>query len=41
MRMLTPGNISDIAAAPMLLERASGMRYLLGDKGYGADQRFV
>lgn len=36
--MLTPGNVSDITAAPALLERASGMRYLLGDKGYDADR---
>lgn len=36
--MLTPGNVSDITAAPVLLERANGMRYLLGDKGYDADQ---
>jgi len=35
--MLTPGNISDIKAAPALLERAGRMRYLLGDKGYDAD----
>jgi len=36
--MLTPGNVSYVAAAPALLERASGMRYLLGDKGYDADR---
>jgi transposase len=36
--MLTAGNVSDVAAAPALLERASGMRYLLGDKGYDADR---
>ena len=36
--MLTPGNVSDITAAPALLERASGMRSLLSDKGYGADR---
>lgn len=35
--MLTPGNVSDIKAAPTLLERAGRMRYLLGDKGYDAD----
>jgi transposase len=35
--MLTPGNISDVKAAPALLERAGPMRYLLGDKGYDAD----
>lgn len=34
--MLTPGNVSDVAAAPALLERASGLRYLLGYKGYDA-----
>jgi len=31
--MLTPGNVRDVGAAPALLERASGLRYLLGDKG--------
>ncbi len=36
--MLTPGNVSDIEAAPALLERAGRMRYLLGDKGYDADR---
>ncbi len=35
--MLTPGNVSDIKAAPALLEHAGRMRYLLGDKGYDAD----
>ena len=30
--MLTPGNVSDIKAAPALIERAGRMRYLLGDK---------
>lgn len=35
--MLTPGNVSDIKAAPALLERAGRIRYLLGDKGYDAD----
>lgn len=35
--MLTPGNVSDVKAAPALLERAGQMRYLLGDKGYDAD----
>ena len=35
--MLTPGNVSDMKAAPALLERAVRMRYLLGDKGYDAD----
>jgi len=36
--MLTAGNVSDVKAAPALLERAGRMRYLLGDKGYGADR---
>ena len=36
--MLTPGNVSDIKAAPAVLERAGRMRYLLGDKGYDADR---
>lgn len=36
--MLTPGNVSDIKAAPALPERAGHMRYLLGDKGYDADR---
>jgi len=36
--MLTAGNVSDIRAAPALLERAGRMRYLLGDKGYHADR---
>jgi transposase len=36
--MLTPGNVSDIKAAPALLERARHMRYLFGDKGYDADR---
>ena len=31
--MLTPGNVSDVKAAPALLKRAGRMRYLLGDKG--------
>ena len=35
--MLTPGNVSDMTAAPALLERAGRMSYLLGDKGYDAD----
>ena len=35
--MLTPGNISDIKAAPALLEHAGRVRYLLGDQGYDAD----
>ena len=36
--MLTAGNVSDMKAAPALLERAGCMRYLLGDKGYDADR---
>jgi hypothetical protein len=32
--MLTSGNVSDVKAAPALLERAGPMRYLLGDKVY-------
>lgn len=32
--MLTARNVSDVKAAPALLERASRTRYLLGDKGY-------
>jgi transposase len=36
--MLTPGNVSDVKAAPALLERAGSVRYLLGDKGYDADR---
>ena len=35
--MLTPGNVSDVKAAPTLLERAGRMRYLLAYKGYDAD----
>jgi hypothetical protein len=30
--MLTPGNVSDVKAAPALIERAGRRRYLLGDK---------
>ena len=36
--MLTAGKVSDIRAAPALLERAGRMRYLLADKGYDADR---
>lgn len=36
--MLPAGNVSDVKAAPALLERAGRMRYLLGDKGYDADR---
>ena len=35
--MLTAGNVSDVKAAPALLERAGRMRYLLANKGYEAD----
>ena len=35
--MLTAGNVSDVKAAPALLERAGRIRYLLADKGYDAD----
>ena len=35
--MLTPGNVSDVKAAPRLLKRAARLRYLIGDKGYDAD----
>ena len=34
---LTAGNVSDITAAPALLSRMKGVRYLIGDKGYDAD----
>ncbi len=33
-----PGNVSDVTAAPALIERAGRMQYLLGDKGYDADR---
>lgn len=36
--MLTPGNVSDLKAAPAPLERVRRMRYLLGDKGNDADR---
>src|SRR5258706_14267477 len=36
--MLTAGNVSDVKAAPALLERAGPMCYLLGDKGYDTDR---
>ncbi|MDQ1159491.1 transposase [Sphingomonas sp. SORGH_AS 950] len=35
---MTAGNVSDVKAAPALLERAGRMRYLLADKGYDADR---
>jgi transposase len=34
---LTPGNISDVTAAPDLIARAGKARYILADKGYDAD----
>ncbi|MGF6227588.1 IS5 family transposase [Inquilinus ginsengisoli] len=34
---LTPGNVADVTAAPKLIERAAGLGYLIGDKGYDAD----
>jgi len=34
--MLTAGNLSDVKAAPVLLQRTGHMRYLLGEKGYDA-----
>ena len=34
---LTPGNVSDITAAPDLLEQAGPKKYLLADKGYDAN----
>lgn len=36
--MLTAGNVSDVKAAPALLERAGRMHYLLGEKGYDANR---
>lgn len=35
--MLTLDNVSDIKAAPALLEHAGRVRYRRGDKGYDAD----
>ena len=35
--LLTPGNVHDLAAAPELLAELEGAQYLLGDKGYDAD----
>ena len=34
---LTPGHISDVKAANLLLRRAAGTRYLIADEGYDAD----
>ena len=34
--MLTPGNVADVTAAPMLLRKAGRMRHLIADKGYDA-----
>lgn len=36
--MLTPGNVSDVKAAPALIECAGPIRYLLGDKAYDANR---
>lgn len=36
--ILTAGNVTDVKAVPMFLERASRMRYLLAAKGYNADR---
>ena len=36
--MLSAGNVSDVTAAPALLERAKPTRYLVADKGYDADR---
>ncbi len=36
--LLTPGNVSDITVANDLIKRAVGMRYLIADKGYDADE---
>ena len=36
--MLTGGDVSDVKAAPALIEHARPMRYLMGDKGYDADR---
>ncbi|QXT37805.1 transposase [Sphingomonas sanguinis] len=36
--MLKAGDVSDLKAAPALIERAGRMRYLLADKGYDADR---
>lgn len=34
--MLTPGNVADVTAAPMLLRKAGRMRHLVAEKGYDA-----
>ncbi|MCP2678524.1 IS5 family transposase, partial [Maricaulaceae bacterium NA33B04] len=34
---LTPGHVSDVKAAGLLLHRATGARYLIADKGYDAN----
>jgi transposase len=34
---LTPGNVSDVRAAPELLARLRGAGYVIADKGYDAD----
>ncbi len=35
--LLTPGNVSDISAAPALISSTASARNLLADKGYDAD----
>jgi transposase len=35
--ILTPGNVADVKAAPVLLEQPTGAQHLLGDKGYDSD----
>lgn len=35
--MLTPGNVSDVRAAPQLLAQARGAGYLIADKAYDAN----
>ncbi|MEM1020619.1 MAG: IS5 family transposase [Pseudomonadota bacterium] len=34
---LAPGNVSDMKAAELLLQKAEGARYMIADKGYDAD----
>ena len=34
---LTPGNVSDMKAAELLLQKAEGARYIIADKGYDVD----
>ena len=35
--LLTAGNVNDVSAAPELINQLEGAQYLLGDKGYDAD----